>query len=185
MLIVITCNKTKFTSIAPNYRVDFLPSNYKPWSTSLINSCSAQAKVILLLILCALLELVGTPAAAQVHDCPQRLLWLLELLISDFAQSWGWRRGEVGLVGLRKWPEMGLGLLVRGSYGGWVPPANPLVLQCLHNSNACCHNSLACPWTSTHDDDDDDFFSLGIAFWILELLSGEYEYVNVWVELMK
>ena len=85
----------------------------------------------------------GTPTA-QVHDFPQRLLWLLHFLVSQFAwnHSRSWRRKVPGL-GNR--PEIILRMLLRWSYDK-IPPADPLVFHGFHNSNTHCHNSFSC-WT--------------------------------------
>ena len=79
---------------------------------------------------------VGSPAA-QVHDSPQRLLWLLGLLLSHSAGNHG-RRGRRELLGLSKGPEVGLGMLVNRPQSV-VPSAEALILECLHCSHTCCH----------------------------------------------
>ena len=79
---------------------------------------------------------VGSPAA-QVHDGPQRLLWLLGLLVSHSARNHG-GRGRRELLGLRKGPEVVLGMLVNRPQSV-IPSAEALVLECLHCSHTCCH----------------------------------------------
>ena len=79
---------------------------------------------------------VGSPAA-QVHDGPQRLLWLLGLLVSNSDRRHG-GRGSRELLGLRKGPEVVLGMLVNRPQSV-IPSAEALVLECLHCSHTCCH----------------------------------------------
>ena len=78
------------------------------------------------------------PPAAQVHDSPQGLLWLLCLLISHSARNHG-RRGRRELLGPRKGPEVVLGMLVNRPHGV-IPSAKALILECLHCSHTCCHH---------------------------------------------
>ena len=78
---------------------------------------------------------VGSPAA-QVHDSPQRLLWLLCFLVSHSARNHGGRGRE--LLDLRKRPEAVPGMLVNRPHSV-IPSAEALILECLHCSHACCH----------------------------------------------
>ena len=88
-----------------------------------------------------LLSSIGTPTT-QVHDFPQRLLWLLHFRIFQFAWNHcrGWRRK---VLSLRIRPEIVLGMLLRWPYDK-IPPTDPLVFHGFHNSNTGCHNSSAC-----------------------------------------
>ena len=87
------------------------------------------------------LSSTGTPTA-QVHDFPQRLLWLLHFLISQFAWDHcrSWRRK---VLSLRIRPEIVLGMLMRWS-NDKIPPADSLIFHGFYNSNTGCHNSSTC-----------------------------------------
>ena len=89
---------------------------------------------------------IGTPTA-QVHDFPKRLL---RSLCPRSAPNHRRRRRRELVIGLREWlDEVVLGVVVNRPHGV-VPPAEALVLQRLHRSDARRNDpSFAC---RTHDD---------------------------------
>ena len=89
---------------------------------------------------------IGTPTA-QVHDFPKRLL---RSLCPRSASNHRRRRRRELVIGLREWlDEVVLGVVVNRPHGV-VPPAEALVLQRLHCSDARRNDpSFAC---RTHDD---------------------------------
>lgn len=79
----------------------------------------------------------GTPAT-QVHDSPQGFFWLFHLLSLHFARNHS-RRGRRKLLCLWQRSNMAFHTLLSW-LETWIPSAETLVLQSLHNSNTNNHS---------------------------------------------